>query len=63
MDKFGTSYEDTFVNAFNHIVEADRGKFVCANQMYYLLGDSNITWRSADCDRFLTALGEFWTNW
>ena len=29
-DKFGTSYEDTFVNAYNWIINADSTEFVCA---------------------------------
>jgi hypothetical protein len=63
LDKFGTSYEDTFVSTFNYVIDADRGKFVCANQMYYLLGNSNVTWPSTNCDQFLNTLSEFWTNW
>ncbi len=35
-DKFGKSYGDTFVAAFNWILQADRTKFVCANERYYL---------------------------
>lgn len=63
-NKFGTSYEDTFVNAINWILEADRTKFVCANEQYYLLfKDSPVTWRTEKCDQFLTAAVDLWKQW
>jgi hypothetical protein len=62
-DSFGTSYEDSFVNAVNWILNADRSKFVCANEQYYLLREgSPVTWRDANCTAFLDALCEFWRN-
>ena len=63
-DKFGTSYGDTFVNAINWILQADRSKLVCANERYYLLRDNVHTcWPQANCDQFLKALKSFWNNW
>jgi hypothetical protein len=62
-DKFGSRYQDTVVNAFDYLVDADRSKFVCANQLYYLLRNTNVTWSSGNCDQFLNALREFWGNW
>jgi hypothetical protein len=63
-DKFGNSYEDTFVNAINWILEADRSKFVCANEQYYLLfEDSPVTWRAEKCDKFLDAAVDLWKQW
>lgn len=63
-DKFGTSYEDTFVNTINWILEADRSKFVCANEQYYLLfEDSPVTWRTEKCDKFLNAVVDLWKQW
>jgi hypothetical protein len=63
-DKFGKSYEDTFVNAINWILEADRSKFVCANEQYYLLfEDSPVTWRTEKCDKFLNAVIDLWKQW
>jgi hypothetical protein len=64
IDKFGTSYGDTFVNAMNWILQADRSKFVCANEQYYLIWESTHTsWPKANCDQFLNALKAFWNNW
>lgn len=63
-DKFGKCYEDTFVNAINWILDADRSKFVCANEQYYLLfEDSPVTWRTEKCDKFLNAAVELWKQW
>jgi len=63
-EKFGKSYADSFVNAINWILEADRSKFVCANEQYYLLREgSPVTWREENCDKFLSAAVELWKEW
>ncbi|MBY0508664.1 MAG: nucleotidyltransferase [Rhodospirillaceae bacterium] len=63
-DKFGSSYADTFANAINWIRAADRSKFVCANERYYLLRDgSPVTWQAEKCDKFLTAAVKLWNDW
>lgn len=63
-DKFGTSYADTFVKAMNWILQADRSKFVCANEQYYLLWENTHTsWPKGNCDQFLDALKTFWNDW
>jgi hypothetical protein len=62
--KFGGSYEDSLVNCINWIWDADRSKFVCANEQYYLLGnDPHVTWSSAKCDEFLNAAADLWKHW
>jgi hypothetical protein len=61
---FTSSYGDCFVNCINWIQEADRSKFVCANEQYYLLReDSPVTWRASKCDEFLAAAVELWNQW
>ncbi len=61
---FTTSYEDCFVNCIKWIQEADRSKFVCANEQYYLLWeDSPVTWRVSKCDAFLAAAVDLWNQW
>ena len=63
-DKFGKSYSDSFINAFNWIWGADRSKFVCANEQYYLLWENSpVTWRAAKCDQFLNAASRLWNEW
>lgn len=61
---FGKSYEDSFVDAINWIWNANRTTFRCAHQQYPLLdGNKHITWNSADCTTFLTALRKMWCEW
>ena len=62
-DKFGKSYSDTLVACLNWIFEADRTKFVCANFQYYLLGDSNVSWPEANCNKFLNEVKKLWKEW
>jgi hypothetical protein len=63
-EKFGGSYEDTIVASINWILAADRSKFVCANEQYYLVrNDYAETWPVANCDRFLNAVSDLWKNW
>jgi hypothetical protein len=63
-EKYIDCYEDSFVNCINWILEANRSNFVCANEQYYLIRDiPNITWTSADFDKFLDAIIELWNQW
>lgn len=64
-DKFGVSFQDCFINAINWIQnEADKSKFVCANQQYYLLRDSTHTcWPAANCEAFLNSAIGLWNDW
>lgn len=62
-EKFGTSYRQTFTEAIKWIQKADRTKFVCANEQYYLIGPSNVQWPVANCDLFLEAVVSLWNDW
>jgi hypothetical protein len=64
-DKFGPSYEQSFVNAINWIQkEADKGKLLCANEQYYLLRDKLHTcWPKANAEALLSAVTRLWNNW
>lgn len=63
-EKFGKSYDDSFVNCMNWILKADRSKFVCANGQYLLLfEDLPVTWRESKCTEFLTAACDLWKQW
>lgn len=35
--KFGTSFENTFVNKFNWVNETDKTQLACANDLYWLI--------------------------
>ncbi|MEK7992360.1 MAG: nucleotidyltransferase [Planctomycetota bacterium] len=63
-DKFGTSYMDSMVNVINWLHEADRTRFLCANEQYPLLdGNVDVTWNSADCNTYLHGLVGLWKGW
>lgn len=63
-EKFGKSYGDTYVAAINWILQADRTKFVCANEQFYLARDAAAEcWPCAQCDRFIDAAVQMWSDW
>jgi hypothetical protein len=60
-DKFGRSYQDTFTNCFNWIVEADSTKLVCASYMHWLVRDDEQTsWPAANFKAYLAAAKKHW---
>jgi hypothetical protein len=63
-DKFGGSYEDSFVNTFNWILKAETTKLVVANQMYFLVRDNaNECWPIANFNTYIAAAKKYWTDW
>lgn len=63
-DRFGSSYQATISKALTWVVQANRDKFVCANEQYPLIGDMpNVQWKPADANQFLTAAVQLWNNW
>lgn len=62
-DKFGRTFDDTFVATFNYIVNANRSEFLCANGIHRLLGNSHVAWPSASCQAYLDALRRLWNDW
>ena len=62
-EKFGKSYVDSFINCMNWILEADRSKFMCANEQNLLLHENSpVTWRDSKCTQFLTAACDLWNR-
>lgn len=62
-DHFGNSYVESFLNCMRWIQSADKSKFVCANEQYFLLReDSPVTWRAAQCEEFLSAAAALWNR-
>lgn len=60
-DKFGSSYQDTFANCYNWIVQTDSTKLVCANYMHWLVRDNQHTsWPVANFNAYLTAAKKLW---
>lgn len=62
--KFGKSYQDSFVDTFNWILEADKTQLACANDLHWLVRDNtNVCWSSADFDAYLAAVKTYWAEW
>jgi hypothetical protein len=60
-DKFGGTYQQSWINCFNHIVTAERDKLVCANYMHWLVRDDSPTsWPVANFNTFTAALKKYW---
>lgn len=62
-DQFGQNYADSFCNCFNWILSSDKSKWICTNNMHFLLGTTNVQWTRANCDLFINGLANLWNNW
>jgi hypothetical protein len=62
-DKFVQGYENSFVNTFNWVLDADKAKLACANDLYWLVRDnSNSCWSTANFDAYLAAAKKYWNK-
>lgn len=62
--QFIGNYGSTVVNVLNWLQGADKSEFVCANEQFYLLRDSNkVTWPPAHCESFLASAVTLWNEW
>ncbi|MES2294357.1 MAG: nucleotidyltransferase [Pseudomonadota bacterium] len=53
-DRFGGTEVQNFCDTINWLNAADRSKFLCANEMFYLFHDTSpVTWRAQNCSAFL----------
>lgn len=57
--KFGGSEQLNFKDVLEFLLQADRSKFECANEQFYLLGNTNVTWPAANCAAFLDAVKKY----
>ena len=61
---YGRTFSETFVQCISWIGAQNRGNFMCANGIHWLLRDDSPTsWNAADCNAFLRELANFWSNW
>lgn len=62
--KFGNSFEDTFVEAFNWLwSKAPVDKLICQNAQLLLFGPAAEQWNINGAKQFLAALKQLWENW
>lgn len=62
--KFGTSFEDSFVNSFNWVNDSDKAQLACANDLYWLIreGGGNC-WKPVDFETYISAVKKYWNKW
>ncbi len=62
-NKFEGTYQETWINCFNHLVTTDRDSLVCANYMHWLVRDNSATsWPVENFNAFTAALKGFWES-
>lgn len=60
-DRFGGSNTANFLDTLNWIIAAERAKFVCANEQFYLLWENDpVTWTAPRCNTFLNAVVKYY---
>lgn len=63
-DKFVQSYQESFVNTFNWVLNADKTQLACANDLHWLVRDhANICWSPANFEAYLAAATKYWNEW
>jgi len=61
LDRFGGTEQQNFLDTLNWLWKADRSKFVCANDLYYLFHPTSlVTWRAEKCEKFLSKAIDYW---
>lgn len=62
--KYGVSFEDSFIATYDWIVECDKAKLACANDLYWLLreGGGNC-WSPAEFETYIAAVRKYWNEW
>jgi hypothetical protein len=61
---FVVSYQDSFLNTFKWLMQADKTKLACANDLFWLVRDNSDTcWSTADFDAYIAAATKYWNEW
>ena len=63
---FGSSYQSTIGDVLdwaNGLTSEETNNLVCANEMFYLVRDYNVTWAPAKYSKFLASVTEMWRDW
>jgi len=63
-EKFGGSYESSFVNTYSWITRADESKLVTASGLHWLVREgTHVSIPSAKFNDYLNAVRSYWQNW
>jgi hypothetical protein len=61
LDRFGGTEQQNFSDTIEWLWKADRTKFACANDLYYLCHPTSlVTWQAEKCERFLSKAIDYW---
>ena len=61
LDRFGGTEQQNFRDTLEWLWKADRSKFSCANDLYYLFHPTSpVTWRAEKRERFLSKAIDYW---
>lgn len=62
-DKFSPTYQESFANCFNWLVNCDPSTLMCANNLDRLIDDdTDECWNTQDFQRFLDAVRQYWNR-
>jgi hypothetical protein len=61
--KFGVNFQDTFVNAFNWLLQAAPSVFKCQNEQFPLFGSTPEQWDVLKASQFLSSVKTLWESW
>ena len=63
LDRFGGTEQQNFRDTLEWLWKADRSKFSCANDLYYLFHPTSpVTWRAEKCEKFLSKAIDYWND-
>lgn len=60
---FGGSYQNTFCEVVNWLLQADYSQFICPNQQVQLFGEAEEQWLSDDAKTLVSSLVNLWNTW
>lgn len=61
---FGKSYAASMLQALVYLSQSDKSRFRCPNGQYPLLdGNTDVTWNTKECNEYIAALIELWSQW
>lgn len=61
--KFGSTFQSTFCNVVNWLLQVDFIGFVCQNEQLPLFGDTPEQWSEEEAQQFMRAMVGLWNNW
>lgn len=62
-NRYTYSYQDTLIGAVRWLVDSDKTRLVCANNIHWLLREGHsVCWSQASFDRFIASFNSYWNR-